>query len=97
MADEGAAGGAFPRDYRRLARLYCMNGGHHLQILPDGTVRGLRDDGDAHSKSAEMCAFSLQDGPAPRCVCVPSDTAAGVGGRDEAFTSRRGERRLPGE
>ncbi|CAF99073.1 unnamed protein product, partial [Tetraodon nigroviridis] len=49
MADEGAAGGAFPRDYRRLARLYCMNGGHHLQILPDGTVRGLRDDGDAHT------------------------------------------------
>uniref|UniRef100_A0A3Q1GKG1 Fibroblast growth factor n=1 Tax=Acanthochromis polyacanthus TaxID=80966 RepID=A0A3Q1GKG1_9TELE len=35
-------------DYRRLTRLYCMNGGHHLQILPDGTVQGQRDDGDAH-------------------------------------------------
>uniref|UniRef100_H2T0J8 Fibroblast growth factor n=1 Tax=Takifugu rubripes TaxID=31033 RepID=H2T0J8_TAKRU len=41
--------GGFPRDYRRLTQLYCMNGGHHLQILPDGTVQGLRDDGDAHT------------------------------------------------
>ncbi|XP_040904327.1 putative fibroblast growth factor 1 [Toxotes jaculatrix] len=38
------------RDYRRLTRLYCMNGGYHLQILPDGTVQGRRDDGeDAHT------------------------------------------------
>uniref|UniRef100_A0A674NXJ6 Fibroblast growth factor n=1 Tax=Takifugu rubripes TaxID=31033 RepID=A0A674NXJ6_TAKRU len=44
-----AVGGGFPRDYRRLTQLYCMNGGHHLQILPDGTVQGLRDDGDAHT------------------------------------------------
>lgn len=59
MADDGAAafdvqavGGGFPRDYRRLTQLYCMNGGYHLQMLPDGTVQGLRDDGDAHSKTA---------------------------------------------
>ena len=39
------------RDYRRLTRLYCMNGGHHLQILPDGTVRGQREDRDSHSKA----------------------------------------------
>ncbi|KAM3612626.1 uncharacterized protein V6R79_011536 [Siganus canaliculatus] len=37
------------RDYRRLTRLYCMNGGHHLQILPDGTVHGQRDGEDAHT------------------------------------------------
>ncbi|XP_061691354.1 putative fibroblast growth factor 1 [Syngnathoides biaculeatus] len=30
-------------------RLYCMNGGHHLQILPDGTVRGQRDETDVHT------------------------------------------------
>uniref|UniRef100_H2T0J9 Fibroblast growth factor n=1 Tax=Takifugu rubripes TaxID=31033 RepID=H2T0J9_TAKRU len=36
--DLTAVGGGFPRDYRRLTQLYCMNGGHHLQILPDGTV-----------------------------------------------------------
>uniref|UniRef100_A0A8C4E1Q6 Fibroblast growth factor n=1 Tax=Dicentrarchus labrax TaxID=13489 RepID=A0A8C4E1Q6_DICLA len=35
----------------RLTRLYCMNGGYHLQILPDGTVQGQRDDRDAHSKT----------------------------------------------
>uniref|UniRef100_A0A674MWR7 Fibroblast growth factor n=1 Tax=Takifugu rubripes TaxID=31033 RepID=A0A674MWR7_TAKRU len=43
---QGELSGGFPRDYRRLTQLYCMNGGHHLQILPDGTVQGLRDDGD---------------------------------------------------
>lgn len=36
-------------DYRRLTRLYCMNGGHHLQLLPDGTVQGQRDDRDVHT------------------------------------------------
>lgn len=79
MADDGAAvfevqavGGGFPRDYRRLTQLYCMNGGHHLQILPDGTVQGLRDDGDAHSKTAH---FHIQERPAPWCVHAPPDTA----------------------
>ncbi|XP_070693189.1 putative fibroblast growth factor 1 [Pempheris klunzingeri] len=33
----------------RGTRLYCMNGGHHLQLLPDGTVQGLRDDRDVHT------------------------------------------------
>ncbi|XP_054648283.1 putative fibroblast growth factor 1 [Dunckerocampus dactyliophorus] len=32
----------------RHTRLYCKNGGHHLQILPDGTVWGERDDTDVH-------------------------------------------------
>ncbi|XP_029917752.1 putative fibroblast growth factor 1 [Myripristis murdjan] len=36
-------------DYRNRTRLYCMNGGHHLQILPDGTVQGSREDCDAHT------------------------------------------------
>ncbi|KAM7417830.1 hypothetical protein PAMA_017465 [Pampus argenteus] len=40
------------RDYRRLTRLYCMNGGYHLQILPDGSVQGQRDDRDVYSKTA---------------------------------------------
>lgn len=38
------------KDYRRRTRLYCMNGGHHLQILPDGRVQGQRDEEDVHSK-----------------------------------------------
>ncbi|GAA6226319.1 putative fibroblast growth factor 1 [Lates japonicus] len=47
--DQTVDGGLLPRDYRRLTRLYCMNGGHHLQILPDGTVQGQRDGGDVHT------------------------------------------------
>ncbi|KAK2849274.1 hypothetical protein Q5P01_009108 [Channa striata] len=48
MADEEDRmdSGLPPWDYRRLTRLYCMNGGHHLQILPDGTAQGQRDVGD---------------------------------------------------
>uniref|UniRef100_A0A3P9NB57 Fibroblast growth factor n=1 Tax=Poecilia reticulata TaxID=8081 RepID=A0A3P9NB57_POERE len=42
-------GGPTLRDYRRPTRLYCMNGGYHLQILADGTVRGERDERDDHS------------------------------------------------
>ena len=49
--DQAVDGGLLP-DYRRLTRLYCMNGGHHLQILADGSVQGQRDDGEAHSKTA---------------------------------------------
>ncbi|XP_034037154.1 putative fibroblast growth factor 1 [Thalassophryne amazonica] len=42
-------GEAAPWSGRRLTRLYCMNGGYHLQILPDGTVQGQRDDTDVHT------------------------------------------------
>uniref|UniRef100_A0A8P4GIH7 Fibroblast growth factor n=1 Tax=Dicentrarchus labrax TaxID=13489 RepID=A0A8P4GIH7_DICLA len=49
--NEGQPADGLLRDFRRLTRLYCMNGGYHLQILPDGTVQGQRDDRDAHSKT----------------------------------------------
>lgn len=49
---QSPGGGPPLLDYRRLTRLYCRNGGHHLQIPPDGTVRGERDERDAHSKTA---------------------------------------------
>ncbi|XP_037316836.2 putative fibroblast growth factor 1 isoform X2 [Pungitius pungitius] len=36
-------------DFRQLTRLYCRNGGHHLQIAADGAVQGQRDEGDVHT------------------------------------------------
>lgn len=56
--EEQAVAGGPLRDFRRLTRLYCMNGGHHLQILPDGTVQGQREDGDAHSKRLQHKHFT---------------------------------------
>ncbi len=33
-----------PPDYKKLARLYCMNGGFHLRLAADGTVAGAREE-----------------------------------------------------
>lgn len=76
MADEAvsevqAADGGFPHDYRRPTQLYCMNGGHHLQIQADGTVRGLREDGDAHGKPARISAHFCSPGQACGAFTAP--------------------------
>ncbi|XP_034545249.1 putative fibroblast growth factor 1 isoform X2 [Notolabrus celidotus] len=48
VSEDQTEDGGLRRDFRRLTRLYCMNGGHHLQILPEGTVQGQREDRDDH-------------------------------------------------
>ncbi|XP_016409158.1 putative fibroblast growth factor 1 isoform X1 [Sinocyclocheilus rhinocerous] len=35
-----------PPDYKKLARLYCMNGGFHLRLAADGAVAGAREEDD---------------------------------------------------
>ncbi|CAH1257107.1 FGF20 [Branchiostoma lanceolatum] len=36
-------------DIVRMRQLYCRAGGHHLQILPDGSVKGTRQSGDQYA------------------------------------------------
>lgn len=55
-------------DFRQLTRLYCRNGGHHLQIVADGTVRGQRDEGDVHSKTALTSSRPLRGGCVYMCM-----------------------------
>uniref|UniRef100_A0AAU6S4C2 Fibroblast growth factor n=1 Tax=Lateolabrax maculatus TaxID=315492 RepID=A0AAU6S4C2_LATMC len=80
MADEDvsvAEERAALRDYRRLTRLYCVNGGHHLQILPDGTVRGQRDGGDVHVvlklKAVDRGVVVIQGTEAGRYLAMSDD------------------------
>ncbi|KAF0039446.1 putative fibroblast growth factor 1 [Scophthalmus maximus] len=84
MADDGedhhrtAERGPPPlRDHRRRTRLYCMNGGHHLQILPDGTVRGRREDGDVHTvlkiKAVDRSVVVIQGTEAGRYLAMSDE------------------------
>ncbi|XP_076021085.1 putative fibroblast growth factor 1 [Genypterus blacodes] len=66
-----------PWDYRRRTRLYCMNGGHHLQILHDGTVQGHRDDGDPHTvlklKAVDRGVVIIQGTEAERYLAMSDE------------------------
>ncbi|NP_001135376.1 fibroblast growth factor 1 [Salmo salar] len=64
-------------DNKKLTRLYCMNGGHHLQILPDGTVEGKRDENDVHTvlrvKSVDHGVVVIQGTEAGRYLAMSSE------------------------
>ncbi|XP_047441485.1 putative fibroblast growth factor 1 [Mugil cephalus] len=77
VQDQAVDGGLQRLDYRRLTRLYCMNGGHHLQILPDGTVTGQRDDGDVHTvlrlKAVDRGVVVIQGAEAQRYLAMSDE------------------------
>ncbi|XP_039976171.1 putative fibroblast growth factor 1 [Xiphias gladius] len=76
-AEDESVDGGLLGDYRRLTRLYCMNGGHRLQILPDGTVRGQRDDGDVHTvlkiKAVDRGVVAIQGTEAGRYLAMSDE------------------------
>ncbi|XP_072252547.1 putative fibroblast growth factor 1 [Leuresthes tenuis] len=75
--DQTVDAGPQLQDYRRLTRLYCMNGGYHLQILPDGTVHGQRDERDVHTvlklNSVDRGVVVIQGTEAKRYLAMSDD------------------------
>ncbi|KAM7389626.1 hypothetical protein PAMP_023590 [Pampus punctatissimus] len=76
LEDQTLDGGLL-RDYRRLTRLYCMNGGYHLQILPDGSVQGQRDDRDVYTvlklKAVDRGVVVIQGAEAGRYLAMSDE------------------------
>ncbi|NP_001187630.1 putative fibroblast growth factor 1 [Ictalurus punctatus] len=60
-----------------LTRLYCMKGGHHLQLLPEGSVRGSRDEHDPYSvlriKSVSAGVVVIEGTEAKRFLSMSED------------------------
>lgn len=58
--EDGGSGGFPPGNFKEPKRLYCKNGGYFLRINSNGSVDGIREKNDPHSKWFQSIAWQTK-------------------------------------